>query len=67
MEDINEVYLERSEDRILGFGEVVVVESYISSNLFLVLNIGGDRRGFQGIRHFLQPALLPFLTGGGRG
>ncbi|MBA0876314.1 hypothetical protein Goshw_015338 [Gossypium schwendimanii] len=66
MEDIKEGYLERFEERILGFGEVVVVESYKSSHLFLVLN-GGDRRGFQGIRHFLQLALLPFLTGGGRG
>ncbi|MBA0880065.1 hypothetical protein Goshw_013628 [Gossypium schwendimanii] len=38
----------------------------ITSHLFLVPN-EGDRRGFQGIRQFFQPALLPFLTGGGRG
>ncbi|MBA0858013.1 hypothetical protein Goshw_020286 [Gossypium schwendimanii] len=58
IERIEKGYLERFEERVLGFGEVVVVESNISSHLFLVLN-GGDRRGFQGIRHFLQPALPP--------
>ncbi|MFQ6631608.1 hypothetical protein Gotur_009946 [Gossypium turneri] len=38
IERIDEGYLERFEERILGFGEVVVMESYISSHLFLVLN-----------------------------
>ncbi len=38
IERIEEGYLERFEERILGFGEVVVVERYISSHLFIVLN-----------------------------
>ncbi|MBA0846914.1 hypothetical protein Goshw_009327 [Gossypium schwendimanii] len=37
IERIEEGYLERFEERILVFGEIVVVESYISSHLFLVL------------------------------
>ena len=37
IERIKEGYLERFEERILGFGEVVV-ESYISSHLFLILD-----------------------------
>ncbi|MFQ6643643.1 hypothetical protein Gotur_017457 [Gossypium turneri] len=36
---IDEGYLERFEERILGFGKGVVMESYIDpSHLFLVLN-----------------------------
>ncbi|MFQ6634532.1 hypothetical protein Gotur_012265 [Gossypium turneri] len=38
IERIKEGYLERFEERLLGFGEVVVVERYISSHLFLVLD-----------------------------
>ncbi|MFQ6630836.1 hypothetical protein Gotur_009093 [Gossypium turneri] len=38
IERFEEGYLERFEGRILGFGEVVVVERYISSHLFLVLD-----------------------------
>ncbi|MBA0857006.1 hypothetical protein Goshw_006115 [Gossypium schwendimanii] len=38
IERIDEGYLERFEERILGFGEVVVVGSYISSHLFLVVD-----------------------------
>ncbi|MBA0872183.1 hypothetical protein Goshw_008692, partial [Gossypium schwendimanii] len=44
LEDIKEGYLERFEEKILRFGEVVVVESYISSHLFLVLNGGRSAR-----------------------
>ncbi|PPD99384.1 hypothetical protein GOBAR_DD03586 [Gossypium barbadense] len=65
IERIEEGYLERFEERVLGFGEVVVVERlYIIA--FVPCSGWGDRQGFQGIRRFLQHALLPFLTGGGR-
>ena len=38
VERIGEGYLERFEERILGFAEVAIVERYISSHLFLVLD-----------------------------
>ncbi|MBA0880485.1 hypothetical protein Goshw_027759, partial [Gossypium schwendimanii] len=66
IERIEEGYLERFEERILGFGEAVVVESYIYHLICSLFSIG-DRQGLQGFRCFLQPALLQFLTAGGRG
>ena len=38
IERIEEGYSKQFEERILGFGEVVVVERYISSHLFIVLD-----------------------------
>ncbi|MBA0869413.1 hypothetical protein Goshw_027818, partial [Gossypium schwendimanii] len=38
IERIEEGYLKRFKERILGFEEVVVAGSYISSHLFRVLN-----------------------------
>ena len=60
-----ELVIERFEERILGFGEVVVVEKYISSRLFLVLD--GRSARFSRFSLFSPTCIASFLTGGGRG
>ena len=57
--------MERFKERILGFGEVVVVEKYISSRLFLVLD--GRSARFSRFSLFSPTCIASFLTGGGRG